>query len=313
MNVKAFLKLVEIQTKIASVFPFLIGVLFTLHRYDNFKLLNTVVFFFAMIIFDMTTTAINNFLDYKKAVDEDYKITSNVIGRLGLNEKTILILILAMLSTAIGLGLYLVYLTSIIVLLFGVLCFGIGIFYTFGPIPLSRLPLGEVFSGITMGFGILFLTVYVNTFDLNYLAIAFVDNTLSMSFYVPELITIIFVSIPSIFTIANLMLANNICDLEEDVKNHRYTIVYFLGQAHSLKLFNTLYILAFLSILLLIFTGVHHPAMLLTLLAVPLVYKGVQQFNLKQIKSETFVIAVKNLVLVDGIIVIGLISSLLLG
>ena len=70
-----------------------------------------------------------------------------------------------MLIIASALGVWLVFRTDLLVLFLGIICFIIGVFYTYGPIPLSRLPLGEIFSGLTMGFGILFLTVYINAFD----------------------------------------------------------------------------------------------------------------------------------------------------
>ena len=87
MNVKVFLELVEIKTKIASIFPFFIGVAFSLTYFKEWNVVNTLLFFAGMLIFDMTTTAINNLMDYKKAKSETYKREKNVIGREGLSEK----------------------------------------------------------------------------------------------------------------------------------------------------------------------------------------------------------------------------------
>lgn len=47
MTLPTFLKLVEIRTKLASLFPFLIGILFVIYRYDEFDPLNTAIFFLA--------------------------------------------------------------------------------------------------------------------------------------------------------------------------------------------------------------------------------------------------------------------------
>ena len=69
MSIKTFLELVEIQTKLASFFPFLLGALFAALYFKEFNLGNTLLFFAAMLIFDMTTTAINNFMDFLKAKD----------------------------------------------------------------------------------------------------------------------------------------------------------------------------------------------------------------------------------------------------
>ena len=67
MSLKSFLELVEIKTKIASIFPYLIGILFSI---SYFKILNlglSLLFLVAMLLFDMTVTAINNYQDFKKS------------------------------------------------------------------------------------------------------------------------------------------------------------------------------------------------------------------------------------------------------
>ena len=66
MSLAAFLKFVEIKTKLASLFPFLVGTFFVYFRYGTFKPMNTFISLMAMIIFDLTTTAINNYMDYKR-------------------------------------------------------------------------------------------------------------------------------------------------------------------------------------------------------------------------------------------------------
>ena len=67
MTIPVFLEFVEIQTKLASLFPFVMGHLFTLYPFGTINALNTILFFIAMVVFDMATTAINNTMDYVKA------------------------------------------------------------------------------------------------------------------------------------------------------------------------------------------------------------------------------------------------------
>ena len=91
MNIISFLKLVEIQTKVASVIPYLLGTFYALYRYDNFNIKNAIIMFLSMIIFDMTTTAINNYIDYSKAIKKEgygYE-THNAIVSYGLNPKAV--------------------------------------------------------------------------------------------------------------------------------------------------------------------------------------------------------------------------------
>lgn len=300
MSFKTFLKYVEIQTKVASFFPFLVGLLFVIYRYDTFKPINTLIFFAAMLIFDLTTTAINNYMDYKKATTDEYRRTENIIGQANVPVKLARNIIFIMLATAIGLGIWLVFRTDLIVLLIGILCFIIGVFYTYGPVPISRIPLGEVFSGLTMGFGILFLVVYVNAFDQGIANLFINGRHLSFQVNLVLLGEIIWVSLPLVFTIANIMLANNICDLEDDIKNRRFTLPYYIGRKRAVWLYNALYAATFVAILTAVLFNVLPTIILLSLLIIIPVYKHISLFNKKQIKSETFPLAIKNLVLVNG-------------
>lgn len=312
MSIRSFLKLVEIQTKIASVFPFFIGILFVLYRYDAFHLKNTLIFFSSMLIFDLTTTAINNYMDYRKANSDEYRKEQNVIGQEGIKESTVIATILTLFLIATGLGIWLTIETGLLVLLIGFICFCIGILYTFGPIPLSRMPLGEVFSGVTMGFGIVFLTVYVNAFDVGIAALEWQKEMIFLQVNIIKILEIIIVSLPCMFTIANLMLANNICDVEEDIKNHRFTLPFYLGKKYSLWLYNGLYVGSFVAILISVFLHLLPAIALISLIAILPVYKHIRIFNELQVKSKTFSLAVKNLIIVNGFLVVSLAMSFII-
>ena len=67
MRIKSFFKLVEIQTKLASVIPFLLGSVYALYRFNEFNIINFILMLISLINVDMMTTAINNYIDYKKA------------------------------------------------------------------------------------------------------------------------------------------------------------------------------------------------------------------------------------------------------
>ena len=204
MSINTFLKLVEIQTKLASLFPFLLGTLFATYYFDSFSPINTLLFFLSMIIFDMTTTAINNLMDYQKAKDEGYKDEVNIIGQEKLSEKLVVRLIVAMLVIAFLLGIILVFRTNIILLLIGAVCFFIGIFYTFGPVPISRMPLGEPISGLTMGFGIFFIAAFVNVEPGTLLSLAFEGTRFIVEGDMVLILSLFLVSLPAVFLIANI-------------------------------------------------------------------------------------------------------------
>lgn len=311
MSINTFLKLVEIQTKLASLFPFLLGTLFVNYYFDSFSPINTLLFFLSMIIFDMTTTAINNLMDYQKAKDEGYKDEVNIIGQEKLSEKLVVRLIVTMLFIAFLLGIILVFRTNIILLLIGAVCFFIGIFYTFGPVPISRMPLGEPISGLTMGFGIFFIAAFVNVEPGTLLSLAFEGTRFIVEGDMVLILSLFLVSLPAVFLIANIMLANNTCDLEQDILNHRYTLPFYIGKKRAVQLFNGLVYSSYAIVVIAIILGLLHPILLLLVVTILPMRKNLAVYNAKQVKSETFVIAIKNIILFCSSEVVLLAISLL--
>lgn len=303
MNIVSFLKLVEIQTKVASVIPFLLGTFYTLYRYDKFNIKNAIIMFASMIIFDMTTTAINNYMDYVKAVKKEgygYE-THNAIVKYNLNPRLVRLTIYIMLALATFLGLLLVKNTNIIVLLVGAISFVIGITYSFGPIPISRTPFGEILSGLAMGFIITFLAIYIHIFDLKIISISFSNlNNISINLNIVELIYIFIISLPLIMGIANIMLANNICDIEDDIVNKRYTLPIYIGKENALKVFKWLYYIGFIAIVAGVLLKILPIVSIVTLLVLKIVQKNINKFNKIQTKKDTFILAVKNCVIMNA-------------
>ncbi|HFU4000139.1 TPA: 1,4-dihydroxy-2-naphthoate polyprenyltransferase [Streptococcus suis] len=296
LSLPVFLEFVEMKTKVASVFPMTLGILWAIYRYQTFNWLNTLLFVLAVLSFDMCTTAINNSMDYHKAKDETYRQASNVIGKFSLDFRQMIGIVLALLIFSVIISLVLVWRTSWLLLPMGALCFLIGIFYTFGPIPFSRMPLGEVFSGVTMGFGIFFLAVFIQQPDL-LLTSQVSGQWMTLQFSWTKIIDIIFMSLPLVSLIANIMLANNTCDLEEDIRNHRYTLVYYIGKKNALKLYLVLASVPWLLWIIYCLTGFLPIWALIGLIGVWPAYKSLVTFLKKQVKRETFIEAVKSFVL----------------
>ena len=310
-SIKIFIEFVELRTKVASFFPMVIGFLWTVYYYKQFNLLNALLFFVAVITFDMCTTAINNTMDYHKAIDLDYKANENVIGVHQLSLKRMVGIIFVLLGISLIFSISLVFLTDPVLLLMGALCFLIGICYTFGPMPLSRLPLGEIFSGVTMGFGILFLSVYITQFQ-TLLTSEWTTDLLTFQLKWVEIVRIAWWSIPLVCLIATIMLANNICDLKTDIANQRHTLVYYIGVQNAVRLYIVLSILPWLGWLSYILLGALPTWAGLAFIILPLHFKSIHRFTQKQIKKETFVESVKSFVLFSCTYLLTLILSILL-
>lgn len=281
MNRKVFFELVELKAKTASVLPFLLGICFSWYHYHQLHLVYVGIYFVAMFIFNMAVDILDNYNDYLHAKEgHDYKEKTNIIGResLSLIQLRQWIIWMILLSAALGIGLS--FVVGFPLIWMGLYCYLVGIFYSSGPKPLSSLPLGEFFSGFTMGFMITLICVYINTFE-------------SFQWTASNLGGIFLVALPNTCLIANLMLANNICDLEEDEKNHRYTLVHYLGKKISIYLFVALIFVSFFAIILSVYFKLVPVTMLLTFLILPFVVKQTKLFVKQQIKTKTFSCAIK--------------------
>ena len=102
------------------------------------------------------------------------------------------------------------YVSDLVILAAGAVCFACGVFYTYGPIPISRQPLGELFSGFFYGFMIPFILLYINTPAGTFLEYDLTITGLSLHIlFIPFIVLLLFSIIPFAVT-ANIMLANNI-------------------------------------------------------------------------------------------------------
>ena len=289
MSIKIFFELVEIKAKTASVLPFLIGLCYSYYHYGQIHLGYVAIYFIAMFIFNMAVDILDNYNDFKNATDvHDYKEKTNVIGRENLSLVTIRWMIISMILFSAGLGIWLASQVGWPLLWMGLYCYLVGIFYSSGPRPLSSLPLGEFFSGFTMGMMIALITVYLNASDI-------------FQWQAQELLNIAVIALPNTMWIANLMLANNICDLEEDRNNNRYTLVHYLGKPRALKLFVLLNAIALISIGASVLLKIAPVTVLLSYLIVPFIWKQTNIFLQKQEKLVTFSTAIKILAIVSTV------------
>jgi len=285
-----FLKYVEIMTKITSTFAFLLTIAFLYDQKQPIRWDLTLIFFIAMFLFDLTTTAINNYIDSK-----------NNHQTLQFDRRIALMIIFLLLGASTAAGLYLAYLTDVVVLLIGALCFLCGIFYTFGPVPISRQPWGEILSGIFYGFFIPFILLYINMPKGYYLNFDWNLHTISLDLQIFPIFTVILLSVIPVCTTANIMLANNICDVEQDIKVKRYTLPYYLGNKNSLYLFAAIYYCTYLAVAFMVLLRVLHPVVLLSFLSIIPVHKNIKTFFKEQDKGRTFVVSIKNYVIIMSV------------
>lgn len=286
-----FLNYVEIRTKITSTFAFLLTLAFLFYSNQPIQWGLTLIFFGAMFLFDLTTTAINNYIDTK---------TNGQV--LPFKRSLALAIILVLLGVSTLMGIWLVVQTDIVVLLLGGLCFLCGILYTYGPVPISRQPWGEILSGVFYGFFIPFILLYVNMPEGTYLTFQWNLQTITLQLQILPLVTVLMLSVLPICTTANIMLANNICDVEKDILVKRYTLPYYLGKEASLRLFAAIYYCTYLVVIIMTVAGMLPYICLLFLITLIPVQKNINTFNRVQEKSQTFIVSIKNYVIIMGAI-----------
>jgi 1,4-dihydroxy-2-naphthoate polyprenyltransferase len=282
---KRWIKFVELSTKLVSLTPFFIGTAFSLYVNGTINLPVTAILFIAVFFWSLTVTMINNFIDKRREGGVPHFSTGVSMA-----------LIIGTGGASMLLGLYLTWLCGLPVLIAGAICFGVGILYSFGPISISRTPYGEIASGLTEGFLVIFLAVFVNanTGAMQYADLRFDGRTVTASLDWVNMLRLLLLALPNMCCTSNIMLANNICDVERDAKNRRYTMPYYIGRSNALRLFQFLYVTAYIAILLAVAVGVLHPVSLAALLSAPLVFKNVKKFTANPVKSETFILSVKN-------------------
>lgn len=312
MTVEAFLKLAEIRTKIASMVPFIAGLLFAIYRFNAFDLLNSLLFFLCLISLDMFTTVLNNYMDYKKALlKEGYGYEEhNAITAYGLTLKAVEKTMVILFAFAMVFGFILFLRTSVTILLLGMIGFFIAASYSFGPAPINRSPYGEIFSGLLMG-GLIFFVSCIIQMDAGVIIFwNHLENTVLIRYR--EVISVFAASIPFIIAISNIMLSNNICDVKDDIENKRYTLVTFIGRKNASLLFSSLYIIIYVAFLCLVIFKVYPwYTLLLVVLAAPLIFKNVQSFVNAPSKAHTFKGSVNNLLLIGFCVIISLLIGIL--
>ncbi|WP_444658038.1 UbiA family prenyltransferase [Caproiciproducens sp. R2] len=285
---KRFLNFVELRTKITSVFAFLMALAYLFYKKQPVNWTLTLLFFGSMLLFDFTATAINNY--------EGAKTAGELLPfRRPTAKATIFLLLLV--STALGLTL--AFLTDAVVLLVGGLCFLFGVLYSWGPVPLSRQPLGELFSGVFYGLFIPFLLLYINMPAGTFLTLAFDFQTVHLDLNFFPLFSLALFSVTPACATANIMLANNLCDLEKDIRAKRYTLPYYLGEK-ALSVFAGLYSVSYVSVVGMVLLKILPSVCLLSLLTIVPIRNNVNRFKKKQQKGETFVLSVQNYIILVG-------------
>lgn len=284
-TLQKFNALVQIQTIIISALPYIIGSVMASYYYHNFNLVYSLWLFLAVICFHLAVNGHNQYTDYARYKQNHITSYNNILEKFNITKSWArkIIIILTLISVIIGTILSIK--VGWIILLIGILSYLIGYCYSGGPYPILKTPFGEPASGITMGYNITFLGLYINMYNVHPF-----DNF----FWAKAII----VAGPAIFVIANVMLAYNICDVAEDVKIGRKTLPYYTGRKTALTILCCYYVLAYIFLILGIVLKYLPIITLGSLLTIPLVYHTTKTFVKNPHKESTFTGILVNVLLV---------------
>lgn len=282
MTIKQYFLLAQMESTTTSFFPAFIGILYAWYNYDSFRLGFSLLGLLTAVLFHLAVNIRDNYLDYYIADNKNANYAQDmVVGKEKIPLKNVKLAYIISGAVALVIGLFLVLQTSFFLLFIGFGGMLIGALYTMGPRPISSTPTGEFFVGLAMGFGIFTAMVYINAFDV-------------IQFDWITSVQIIVASIPTSITVMAISLANNICDLEEDIEDNRFTLPYHIGVDKALVVFKYFYYAGYIAIILSIVFGTFPRLVTLSLLTFPYVLKNIQIFMNKQDKKTTFMTSIIN-------------------
>ena len=250
----------------ASIAPVLFGATYALGYEIKFSILKFILFLLACLLIQAATNLFNEYYDYKHGLDKiDSEGISGSIVKGNLSPREVMVGALVLYALAFILGLILTFMTSLYVLLVGLVCMLAGYFYTGGKYPIAYSPFGEVVSGFFMGTIIISLSFYFQT--------GYVNSD------------IIVVSLPLFIMIGAILLANNIRDLDNDKESGRRTYAILVGRNNAIKTMAISFIVVYLLNVLFIVTKYASWWNLLMFVTIPLAIKIIKGFSANNHKT----------------------------
>ena len=250
----------------ASIAPVLFGATYALGYESKFSILKFILFLLACLLIQAATNLFNEYYDYKHGLDKvDSEGISGSIVKGNLSPKEVMVGALVLYALAFVFGLILTFMTSVYVLLVGLVCMLAGYFYTGGKYPIAYSPFGEVVSGFFMGTIIIALSFYFQTGYVN--------------------ADIIVISLPLFIMIGAILLANNIRDLDNDKESGRRTYAILVGRNNAIKTMAISFIVVYLLNVLFIVTKYTSWWNLLVFVTIPLAIKIIKGFSANNHKT----------------------------
>lgn len=215
IELRDFLQIVDIRTKIVSLSSLAIGTAYAVAVTGTFSPGLFVAMLVATLLVDMGTTGFNSYYDFVGGVDtpESDAEKSKALVQRGIDPAVALRISWLLFVLAGVVGLALGALVDWRLVLAGGACMIIALLYSGGPLPIARLPVGEIFAGGLLGLVLIVIAAFVQTRSVD-----------------PR---VVWLGLPSSLLIATILSVNNLCDVAGDAKAGRRTLAIVLGRARA--------------------------------------------------------------------------------
>lgn len=214
----------------------------------------TIVALTCALLIQIGTNFVNDLYDFISGADnESRKGPTRALASGLLTKAEMKTAIVLVFSITFVLGLYLVYISSYITLLIGLLSIFAGIAYTAGPYPLAYNGLGDLFVFLFFGIVGTVGTYYVQTVEFSWLAF--------------------WASIPVGALITNILVVNNYRDIDEDREVGKNTLAVKMGKKFTQYQYLLFMFLSYSVLFVVYFTFMESPFIFLPFLSLPMAIK----------------------------------------
>lgn len=277
-----FYTLSEVYQVPLNIIWFIFSAAIAYQYFHIVNVINVVLCCIDVMLFDLAVNVADNYFDYRHGKDPHFLKVTNPVGRLNLPVEKVRNLVIIMYVVSALPGLILVYRTGWQILLLGTIGYIVGIFYTAGKFPLNATPFCEAIVSLFIAFFIVLAGVLVSIYGAAQLTWSIIGR-------------IFLLCMPLILVMYAMQLANNACDLKEDLINGRHTLASFIGQQMAFKVVKALMIVGFLMPLVLaVMRIIKWPVGLTTLLLV-VFWPKMKQFFIKPDKNTTYLLLLKEI------------------
>jgi 1,4-dihydroxy-2-naphthoate octaprenyltransferase len=258
-SAKLMWRMTRPHTLTATFAPVILGTVAALYETKIHWLL-FIAMMLACLALQIATNLFNEYYDFKRGLDTADSVgIGGGIVRHGLKPKNVLTVAIVLYIVAACIGVYICMNSSWWLAVIGLFGMAVGYLYTGGPFPIAYTPLGELFSGLSMGTGFVLIAFFIQAHMLT--------------------VESILISIPIGILVGAINMSNNIRDIDEDIKGGRKTLAILLGREKAVAALAISFLISYLWIVAIVLLGYVSPWALVLFLGLKKPISAIRSFR----------------------------------